>query len=77
MRIDRIDHLVLTVADVDQTVAFYVRVLGMEPVTFGAGRRALRWTVGVIGIGRQCGIGGDVVVERLVGQAQVGGCAAR
>jgi catechol 2,3-dioxygenase-like lactoylglutathione lyase family enzyme len=43
VRIDRIDHLVLTVADVDQTVDFYVRVLGMEPVTFGAGRRALRF----------------------------------
>jgi catechol 2,3-dioxygenase-like lactoylglutathione lyase family enzyme len=41
--IDRIDHLVLTVADLDQTVAFYVRVLGMQPVTFGAGRRALRF----------------------------------
>jgi catechol 2,3-dioxygenase-like lactoylglutathione lyase family enzyme len=41
--IDRIDHLVLTVADVDQTIDFYVRVLGMEPVTFGAGRRALRF----------------------------------
>ncbi|MDQ3716341.1 MAG: VOC family protein [Actinomycetota bacterium] len=41
MVIDRIDHLVLTVADVDQTVAFYTRVLGMQPVTFGAGRRAL------------------------------------
>ena len=43
MRIDRIDHLVLTVADLDQTMDFYVRVLGMEPVTFGAGRRALRF----------------------------------
>jgi catechol 2,3-dioxygenase-like lactoylglutathione lyase family enzyme len=41
--IDRIDHLVLTVADIDQTVDFYVRVLGMEPVTFGGGRRALRF----------------------------------
>ncbi len=41
--IDRIDHLVLTVADIDQTVDFYARVLGMEPVTFGAGRRALRF----------------------------------
>jgi catechol 2,3-dioxygenase-like lactoylglutathione lyase family enzyme len=39
--IDRIDHLVLTVADIDQTMDFYVRVLRMEPVTFGAGRRAL------------------------------------
>jgi len=41
--IDRIDHLVLTVADLDHTVDFYVRVLGMQPVTFGAGRRALRF----------------------------------
>jgi catechol 2,3-dioxygenase-like lactoylglutathione lyase family enzyme len=41
--IDWIDHLVLTVADLDHTVDFYVRVLGMQPVTFGAGRRALRF----------------------------------
>ena len=41
MRIDRLDHLVLTVADVDATVAFYTRVLGMEEVTFQGGRRAL------------------------------------
>jgi catechol 2,3-dioxygenase-like lactoylglutathione lyase family enzyme len=41
VRIDRLDHLVLTVADVDRTVEFYQRVLGMRPVTFGDGRRAL------------------------------------
>jgi len=41
--IDRVDHLVLTVADVEQTIDFYIRVLGMEPITFGAGRRALRF----------------------------------
>ncbi|MEU9025408.1 VOC family protein [Actinomadura sp. NPDC048394] len=41
MRIDRLDHLVLTVADIDATVDFYTRVLGMEAVVFGAGRRAL------------------------------------
>ena len=38
-----IDHLVLTVRDVDETCRFYSRVLGMEPVTFGGGRRALRF----------------------------------
>ena len=43
MRIDRLDHLVLTVADVDRTVEFYERVLGMQAVTFGGGRRALRF----------------------------------
>ncbi|HZZ48455.1 MAG TPA: VOC family protein [Pseudonocardia sp.] len=41
MRIDRLDHLVLTVASIDTTVAFYTRVLGMEAVQFGAGRTAL------------------------------------
>jgi catechol 2,3-dioxygenase-like lactoylglutathione lyase family enzyme len=38
-----LDHLVLTVADLDQTAGFYQRVLGMRPVTFGAGRRALQF----------------------------------
>ncbi len=38
-----LDHLVLTVTDLDQTAGFYQRVLGMHPVTFGAGRRALEF----------------------------------
>jgi catechol 2,3-dioxygenase-like lactoylglutathione lyase family enzyme len=41
MRIERLDHLVLTVADIGETIDFYQRVLGMTPVTFGEGRRAL------------------------------------
>ncbi|HEU5008652.1 MAG TPA: FMN-binding negative transcriptional regulator [Jatrophihabitantaceae bacterium] len=41
VRIERLDHLVLTVADVERTVEFYARVLGMQAVTFGSGRRAL------------------------------------
>lgn len=41
MRIDSLDHLVLTVRDIDATCKFYARVMGMEAVTFGAGRRAL------------------------------------
>ncbi len=39
--IDRLDHLVLTVRDVDATCAFYERALGMETVTFAGGRKAL------------------------------------
>jgi catechol 2,3-dioxygenase-like lactoylglutathione lyase family enzyme len=39
--IDGIDHVVITAADVDRTVEFYSRVLGMTEVSFGAGRRAL------------------------------------
>ena len=41
MQIDRIDHFVLTVASIDATCDFYARVLGMQVVTFGQGRRAL------------------------------------
>jgi catechol 2,3-dioxygenase-like lactoylglutathione lyase family enzyme len=41
MRIDRLDHLVLTVRDVAATCDFYSKVLGMQVVTFGAGRKAL------------------------------------
>ncbi|MFQ5565484.1 MAG: VOC family protein [Paracoccaceae bacterium] len=36
-----IDHFVLTCGDVEATVGFYTRVLGMGVETFGAGRRAL------------------------------------
>ena len=41
MRIDRLDHLVLTVASIEAAAEFYTRVLGMGVVTFGAGRTAL------------------------------------
>lgn len=40
--IDAIDHVVLTVRDIDAACAFYARVLGLPVVTFGAGRRALQ-----------------------------------
>lgn len=39
--IDRVDHFVLTVKDVDATCAFYGKVLGMEKVVFAGGRVAL------------------------------------
>ena len=41
MKIDRIDHIVLTAHDVDRTIEFYSRVMGMEPITFAGGRRGL------------------------------------
>jgi catechol 2,3-dioxygenase-like lactoylglutathione lyase family enzyme len=43
MRLLRLDHLVLTVADIGVTVDFYQRVMGMRAITFGDGRRALRF----------------------------------
>ena len=43
MRIAGIDHIVLTVASIEASTDFYSRVLGMEVVTFGRGRTALRF----------------------------------
>jgi catechol 2,3-dioxygenase-like lactoylglutathione lyase family enzyme len=41
MQIDSLDHLVLTVKDIDATITFYTKVLGMQAVNFGGGRTAL------------------------------------
>lgn len=41
MKIDHLDHLVLTVKDIAATTSFYAQILGMEVVTFGQGRVAL------------------------------------
>ena len=41
MRVQRIDHVVLTVADIEKSIQFYERVLGMTAVSFGEGRRAV------------------------------------
>jgi catechol 2,3-dioxygenase-like lactoylglutathione lyase family enzyme len=41
MRVDHLDHLVLTVKDTEASVSFYTRVLGMTEATFGGGRKAL------------------------------------
>lgn len=43
MHIDNLDHLVLTVQNIDATCAFYQQVLGMQIVIFGEGRRALQF----------------------------------
>ncbi|RJQ80183.1 MAG: VOC family protein [Desulfobacteraceae bacterium] len=41
MNIEALDHIVLTVADIEATCAFYSRVLGMRVTIFGGGRKAL------------------------------------
>jgi catechol 2,3-dioxygenase-like lactoylglutathione lyase family enzyme len=43
MKTTHLDHLVLTVTNIDTTVDFYQRVLGMEKHTFGEGRVALKF----------------------------------
>ena len=40
--IQAIDHIVLTVRDIERSIAFYERVLGLQAVTFAGGRRALQ-----------------------------------
>jgi len=41
MKIDSLDHWVLTVKDIETTASFYASVLGMDVITFGGGRTAL------------------------------------
>jgi catechol 2,3-dioxygenase-like lactoylglutathione lyase family enzyme len=41
IRLERLDHLVLTVTNIDRTCEFYEHVLGMKRVVFGDNRRPL------------------------------------
>lgn len=43
MKIDIIDHLVLTVQNLEVTCKFYSHVLGMEVITFDDNRKALKF----------------------------------
>lgn len=41
MQIQNIDHIVLTVTDIEKTIEFYTHILGFQVVTFGDNRKAL------------------------------------
>lgn len=41
MKINRIDHIVLTVANIEATIQFYTNVLSMQVIEFGTDRKAL------------------------------------
>jgi catechol 2,3-dioxygenase-like lactoylglutathione lyase family enzyme len=43
MNVERINHLVLTVKDIDETCRFYNEILGMEVETFSVRRKALKF----------------------------------
>lgn len=43
MRINKLDHFVLTVHDIEATCKFYTTVMGMKLQTFGEGRKALQF----------------------------------
>ncbi|MFZ7127679.1 MAG: VOC family protein [Desulfobacterales bacterium] len=52
MKVESIDHIVLTVKDVEATCAFYSQVLGMRITTFGTERKALSFGVQKINLHR-------------------------
>ena len=43
MKISHLDHLVLTVADIETTCQFYQSALNFEVITFGENRKALQF----------------------------------
>ncbi|GHO56927.1 VOC family protein [Ktedonobacter robiniae] len=43
MQVDSLDHLVLTVQDIEATCQFYSNILGMRVITFAEGRKALQF----------------------------------
>ena len=43
MEISNLDHLVLTVRDVEKTISFYTSVMGMKKEVFGQDRVALKY----------------------------------
>jgi len=43
MEMSKLDHLVLTVKDIEKTTSFYVSVMGMKKEVFGQGRVALKY----------------------------------
>ena len=45
MKIESLDHLVLTVASIEATCAFYTDVMGMKAITFEGGRTALHFGI--------------------------------
>ncbi len=62
MQIKSLDHLVLTVRNIDTTTDFYVSVLGMEKVIFGDDRHALHFGNQKINLHQS---GGDVEPKAL------------
>ena len=58
MTIDRIDHVVLIVKDIDETCNFYKDIFGMEVEEFSARRRALKFGSQKFNL-HQKGRGGD------------------
>jgi catechol 2,3-dioxygenase-like lactoylglutathione lyase family enzyme len=65
MKIDRLDHLNLAVADIARSCEFYRRVLGIEAITWGDGRAALRFGRQKINLDRADPAGGKRIPAHL------------
>lgn len=59
MQIDRIDHLNITVSDIDRSIDWYERVLGMRSERIGQGRAALLFGNQKIHLDQAGAMGGD------------------
>jgi catechol 2,3-dioxygenase-like lactoylglutathione lyase family enzyme len=66
MKVTTLDHLVLTVQDLDSTVDFYTRVLGMTVSAFAEGRLALKFGTQKINLHE---LGGEVQPKARRAQA--------
>lgn len=56
MKINNIDHLILTVADIDKTINFYTNILDFQVVIFGDNRKALTFGNQKINLQKRKGI---------------------
>ncbi|MDX8156723.1 VOC family protein [Acinetobacter pittii] len=54
MKISHLDHLVLTVSNIESTCHFYQTVLGFEVITFKGDRKALKFGNQKINLHQQC-----------------------
>lgn len=43
MQLTKLDHLVLTVKDIEDSISFYTNILGMKAITFAGNRKALKF----------------------------------
>ena len=67
INLSHLDHLVLTVADLERTCSFYERVMGMKRAMFGEGRMALHFGNQKINLHQH-----DIVVDPNVRHATPG-----
>lgn len=71
MKIERIDHLNLTVADIARSAEFYQRVLGMRAESMGEGRAALYFGQQKIHLDAAKGLDADGAATAMSGEKRM------